>query len=438
MKAELQEALAQIEKDKGIKKEVLIQATKDALTSAYKKNFGSTHNIEVEFDNKKGFYLVFNKDVVETVRNPHTQIPLLDAKAIDAKVEIGDKVKVESFLEDFGRIAAQTAKQVITQRIREAEKDLIYEEFKERTGEVITGIVQRTGKNQNVLIQLGKTEAILPPKEQILKERYKVGDRIKCYILSARTGNKGPQIILSRTYPELVKKLFEMEVPEIYENVVSIKSVSRVPGYRAKIAVESVDPNVDAVGACVGMKGMRVQAVIKELNGEKIDVVAYSQDPTVFIKNSLSPSKVDEVTVDKETKTALVIVPDEQLSLAIGKEGQNVRLAAKLTNWRIDIKSKSQATKEKEAELLKKAEEEAAKKEAEKGSIDIKELAGVGPKLEEKLKSAGFKTIEDVAKATIEELMAIPLLGKVKAEKLLKEAKGKMSDLLDLSDLSER
>ncbi|MDI6736100.1 MAG: transcription termination factor NusA [bacterium] len=422
MKAELQEALAQIEKDKGIKKEVLIQATKDALTSAYKKSFGSTHNIEVEFDNKKGFYLVFNKDVVETVKNSHTQISLSDAKAIDSKVEIGDKVKIESFLEDFGRIAAQTAKQVITQRIREAEKNLIYEEFKERTGEVITGIIQRTGKNQNVLIQLGKTEAVLPLKEQIFNEKYKVGDRIKCYILNAVIGNRGPEIILSRTYPELVKRLFEMEVPEIYENIVSIKSVSRVPGHRAKIAVASVDPNVDAVGACVGMKGMRVQAVIKELNGEKIDVVGYSEDPAVFIENSLSPSKVDEVIVDKETKTSLVIVPDDQLSLAIGKEGQNVRLAAKLTGWRIDIKSKSQVAKEKEAELLKKAEEELDRKK-EEGTGDIKELAGVGPKLESKLKDAGFKTIEDIAKATIEELTAIPLLGKVKAEKLLKEAK---------------
>ncbi|MFH1563575.1 MAG: transcription termination factor NusA [Nitrospirota bacterium] len=425
MKAELQEALAQIEKDKGIKKEVLIQATKDALTSAYKKSFGSTHNIEVEFDNKKGFYLVFNKEVVDAVKNPHTQISLLDARVIDSKVEIGNKVKIESFLEEFGRIAAQTARQVITQRIREAEKDLIYEEFKERTGEVITGIVQRTEKNQNVLIQLGKTEAILPPKEQILKEKYKVGDRIKCYILSTRIGNKGPQIILSRTYPELVKKLFEMEVPEIYENIVSIKSVSRVPGYRAKIAVESIDPNVDAVGACVGMKGMRVNAVIKELNGEKIDVVAYSQDQAVFIKNSLSPSKVIEIIINKETKTSLAIVPDEQLSLAIGKEGQNVRLAAKLTGWRIDIKSQSQITKEKEVELLKKSEEELAKKEEEKGIIDVKELTGVGPKLEAKLKEAGFKTIADIARAGIEELTAIPLLGKVKAEKLLKEAKEK-------------
>ncbi len=421
MKAELQEALAQIEKDKGIKKEVLIQATKDALTSAYKKGFGSTHNFEVEFDNKKGFYLVFNKDVVETVKNPHTQISLSEAKKFDAQAEIGSKVKIESFLEDFGRIAAQTAKQVITQRIREAEKNLIYEEFKGRTGEVITGIIQRTGKNQNVLIQLGKTEAILPHKEQIFNEKYKVGDRIKCYILNAIIGNRGPEIILSRTYPELVKRLFEMEVPEIYENIVSIKSVSRVPGHRAKIAVASVDSNVDAVGACVGMKGMRVQAVIKELNGEKIDVVGYSEDPAVFIKNALSPAKVEEVIVDKETKSSLVIVPDDQLSLAIGKEGQNVRLAAKLTNWRIDIKSKSQITKEREAELLKKAEELAKKKEEETG--DIKELSGVGPKLESKLKEAGFKTIEDIAKSTIKELTAIPLLGKVKAEKLLKEAK---------------
>lgn len=419
MKAELQEALSQLEKDKGIKKEVLIRAMKEALTSAYKKNFGSIANIEIAFDNKKGFYILCKKEVVDEVKNPLTQISLLDAKKINSKAEIGDKVVVESSPEGFGRIAAQTAKQVITQRLREAEKRLIYEEFKQRVGEVVTGIVQRSsGKKQVVLIQLGKTEAILPPKEQMPKEKYKIGDRIKCYILDVKMDNKGPQIILSRTYPDLVKRLFEMEVPEIYENIVKIIGAVRDPGYRAKISVESKDPKVDAVGSCVGMKGMRVQAVTKELKGERIDVVGYSQDPAVFIKNALSPAKVNNVIVNENTKTSLAIVPDEQLSLAIGKEGQNVRLAAKLTGWRIDIKTQSQIDKEKEEALRQKTEEK-----LEKQLIDIKDIPGIGAKLEQNLKNAGFKTIEDIASSSIEKLITVPHLGKIKAEKILEFAK---------------
>jgi len=422
LKAELQEALSQLEKDKGIKKEVLIQAMKDALSSAYKKNFGSIHNTRVEFDNKKGFYLVCTKEIVDLVKNPNTQISLLEAKKINSKVEIGEKIELESLPEGFGRIAAQTAKQVITQRLREAEKNLIYEEFKGRVGEVVTGIVQGIEKKRNVLVQLGKSEAILPFKEQIPRERYKIGERIKCYILDVKMGSKGAQIILSRTYPELVKKLFEMEVPEIYENIVRVISVSRIPGYRSKIAVESKDPNVDAVGACVGMKGMRVQAVIKELKGEKIDIVGFSTDATVFIKNALSPAKVDRVIVEEKEQSSIVVVSDEQLSLAIGKEGQNVRLAAKLTGWGIDIKSQSQMVKEKEEELAKKIEEKLIKKEKE--IVELKDIPGIGPKLEEKLKEAGFKTIQDIAQSTIEELIAVPRLGKSKAEKIWEIAKG--------------
>ncbi len=423
MKAELQEALSQLEKDKGIKKEVLIQAMKDALISAYKKNFGSIANIRIDFDNKKGFYIIYSKEVVDEVKNFHTQISLLEAKKVNSNAEIGNKVEIESLPDGFGRIAVQTAKQVIIQRLKEAEKNLIYEEFKERIGEVVTGIIQHTGNQQNVLIQLGKIEATLPPKEQMPKEKYKIGDRIKCYILDVKMGNKGAQIILSRTYPELVKRLFETEVPEIYENIVNIISVSRDSGYRAKIAVESKDPNVDAVGSCVGMKGMRVQAIIKELKGERIDVVGYSSDPAVFIKNALSPAKVDKVIVDENTKTSLAVVSDEQLSLAIGKGGQNVRLAAKLTGWRIDIKSQSRIAKENEEKLRKEAEEKLFKEEKEKKIIDIKDLPGVGPKLEAKLKEAGFKTLKDIASSTIEKLIAVPQLGKAKAEKIFKIAK---------------
>ncbi|MEW6619815.1 MAG: transcription termination factor NusA [bacterium] len=423
MKAELQEALVQLERDKGIKKEVLIQAMKDALLSAYKKNFGISTNIEIEFDNKKGFYIITKKEVVEAVKNPFTQISLLAAKKINPEANIGDKIAEESLPDGFGRIAAQAAKQVITQRIKEAERGLLYEEFKARVGEVVTGIVQRAEKRYNVFVQLGKIEAILPPREQLPKERYRVGDRIKCYILETKMGNKGPQVILSRTYPDLVKKLFEMEVPEIYEHIINVVSVARDPGYRSKIAVASTDSKVDAVGSCVGMKGMRVQAVIKELKGEKIDVVGHSQDPAIFIKNSLSPAKVNEVIIDEKTKISIAIVPDEQLSLAIGKEGQNVRLAAKLTGWKIDIKSQSQIDKEREGELRQKAKEELFKKEEKKIS-NIRDLPGVGPKLEEKLKESGFNTIEDIARATIEQLTAVPNLGKVKAQKILEIVKG--------------
>ncbi|MEW6609124.1 MAG: transcription termination factor NusA [bacterium] len=423
MKAELQEALVQLERDKGIKKEVLIQAMKDALLSAYKKNFGISTNIEIEFDNKKGFYIIAKKEVVEAVKNPFTQISLLAAKKINPEANIGDKIAEESLPDGFGRIAAQAAKQVITQRIKEAERGLLYEEFKARVGEVVTGIVQRAEKRYNVFVQLGKIEAILPPREQLPKERYRVGDRIKCYILETKMGNKGPQVILSRTYPDLVKKLFEMEVPEIYEHIINVVSVARDPGYRSKIAVGSTDSKVDAVGSCVGMKGMRVQAVIKELKGEKIDVVGHSQDPAIFIKNSLSPAKVNEVIIEEKTKASIAIVPDEQLSLAIGKEGQNVRLAAKLTGWKIDIKSQSQIDKEREGELRQKAKEELFKKEEKKIS-NIRDLPGVGPKLEEKLKESGFNTIEDIARATIEQLTAVSNLGKVKAQKILEIVKG--------------
>lgn len=411
MKGELQEALLQLEKEKGIKREILINAMKDALTYAYKKDFGSLQNIRAEFDNKKGFYLVATKKVVEEVKNPNTQISLSEAQAINPKVGIGDNIEIEFLPEGFGRIAAQTAKQVVTQRLREAEKNLIYEEYKEKKGEIVTGIVQRTGKKQSVLVQLGKIEGILPVKEQMAKEKYKVGDRIKCYLLDVKMSNKGPQVILSRTYPGLVKRLFEMEVPEIYENIVKIVSVSRDPGYRTKIAVESESSNVDAVGSCVGMKGMRVQAIIKELKGEKIDIVGFSPDPQIFIKNALSPAKVDEVIINDEKKRhCLAIVPDNQLSLAIGRKGQNVRLASKLTNWRIDIKTQSQIAKERESELRKKAEEELFKKieKKETTTAEIKDLAGGELKLEEKLKNAESTTIKDIASSTTEKLAVAP------------------------------
>ncbi|WP_427338694.1 transcription termination factor NusA [Caloranaerobacter sp. DY30410] len=342
MKAEFLEALEQIVKDKGITKDVLYDALEAALKTAYRKNFGTSQNVEVEIDKENGEIKAYAKKiVVENVENPLLEINLEDAKEIDPNYQIGDTIRIEVTPKNFGRIAAQTAKQVVLQRIREAEREIIYEEFANRESEIVTGLIQRVSKS-NVLINLGRTEGILPPTEQIPGEVYKQGDRIKTYILEVKKTTKGPQIILSRTHPGLVKRLFELEVPEIHDGIVDIYNIAREAGSRTKIAVYSNDENVDPVGACVGHKGARVKAVVGELNGEKIDIIIWSKNISEFIANSLSPAKVISVEVNEEEKSAKVIVPDYQLSLAIGKEGQNARLAAKLTGWKIDIKSESQ------------------------------------------------------------------------------------------------
>lgn len=342
MKAEFLEALDEIEREKGISKETLLEAIKAALISAYKRNFGSSQNVEVEINEENGEVRVYaKKTVVNEITDELLEVSLEQAKKMNSKYEIGDVVKVEVTPRNFGRIAAQTAKQVVVQRIREAERELIFEEFHNRESEIITGLVQRVTKN-NIMVNLGKTEGILPATEQIKGEMYNQGDRIKTYILEVKKTTKGPQIILSRTHPGLVKRLFELEVPEIHDGIVDIFSIAREAGSRTKMAVYSNDENVDPVGACVGHKGSRVKAIVDELNGEKIDIVIWSKNIEEFIANSLSPSKVLKVDVNEEDKSALVVVPDYQLSLAIGKEGQNARLAAKLTGWKIDIKSASQ------------------------------------------------------------------------------------------------
>ncbi|MTI48035.1 transcription termination factor NusA [Sporosalibacterium faouarense] len=351
MKADFIEALGEIEKSKGISKEKLLEAIEIALISGYKKNFGSSHNVEVEIDNETGDVFVYSKrEVVEDVENEGVEISLEEAKQHDSNYEVGDTVMLEVTPRNFGRIAAQTAKQVVMQKIKEAEREIVFDQYVDRESEIITGQVQRVSKN-NVLIDLGRTEGILPPAEQIPNENYQQGSRLKTYILEVKKTTKGPQILLSRTHPGLVKRLFELEVPEIHDGIVDIFSISREAGSRTKIAVYSNDENVDAVGACVGFKGSRVKAIVDELNGEKIDIVTWSNDPKVFIANSLSPAKVVKVVIKEDEKSALVVVPDYQLSLAIGKEGQNARLAAKLTNWKIDIKSESQV-QEAEEELL--------------------------------------------------------------------------------------
>lgn len=343
MNAEFMQAFEQLAKEKGIAPEVVFDAVEAALISAYKRNFGSAQNVRVSLDRVTGEIHVYARKVVlEEIEDSRLEISLADARKLDVRYEIDDVVEMEVTPKDFGRIAAQTAKQVVVQRIREAERGIVYEEFSNRESDIVTGIVQRM-EQKNVFIDLGKAEAILAPSEQIPGELYKHGDRLKTYIIEVKKTTKGPQILVSRTHPGLLKRLFELEVPEIHDGVVEIKSVTREAGSRSKIAVYSRDEDVDPVGSCVGHKGMRVQTIVNELKGEKIDIVKWSNDPVQYIANALSPAKVVSVDVNETDKISKVVVPDYQLSLAIGKEGQNARLAAKLTGWKIDIKSESQA-----------------------------------------------------------------------------------------------
>ena len=322
-------ALEAIEKEKGIKRDS--EAIETTLISAYKRNFNSAHNVKVSIARDTGEIKVFScMDVVEKVTNPQQEIHLEKARQSNPRCESGDILEVEVTPKNFGRIAAQTAKQVVIQRIREAEREMIFEEFIDREEDIITGVVHRF-EHKNAIINLGKTEAILAPAEQIPHESYKQGDRIKAFILEVKKTTKGPQIFVSRTHPGLLRRLFELEVPEIYNGIIEVKGVVREPGNRSKIAVYSHKKDVDPVGACVGPRGSRVQAIVNELKGEKVDIIEWSEVPEIFIASTLSPAKTIKVETNPETKSALVVVPDYQLSLAIGKEGQNVRLAAKLS-----------------------------------------------------------------------------------------------------------
>ena len=343
MNMEFIEALHELEKGRGISAEILFEAIEAALISAYKKNFGSLQNVRVLIDRSTGEFKVYaRKTVVVIVEDARTQVGLEDARKLAPNYQLEDIVEYEVTPREFGRIAAQTAKQVVVQRIREAERSMIYDEYVNREGDIVTGVVQRY-EQKNVIVDLGKVEAVLPAQEQIPGEVYQSFERIKTYVVEVKKTTKGPQIMLSRTHPGLIKRLFELEVPEIHDGIVEIKGVSREAGARSKIAVYSRDSNVDPVGACVGPKGARVQTIVTELKGEKIDIVNYSTDPQKFVANALSPAKVVGVYPKLNEKVAIVVVPDYQLSLAIGKEGQNARLAAKLTGWKIDIKSESQA-----------------------------------------------------------------------------------------------
>ena len=359
-------ALEDLEKEKGIKKEYLLESIESALVTAYKRNFDALENVKVVMDKQTGATYVYSiKEVVERANDPVQEISLDEAKKINKSIQIGDNVEIEIVPKNFGRIAAQTAKQVIVQKIREAEREIIYTEYSDKKGEIVSGPIQKSEKGI-VVMDLGKLEGVMPLKEQIPTEHYNVNDKIKAYVVDVEKGEKGaPQVIVSRSHPDFVRKLLEFEIPEIYEGLIEIKSVSRDPGKRSKVAVYSQDPNIDPVGSCVGQRGIRIQNIINELHGEKIDVIEWNSDISIYIAAALLPAKIMAVDSKEEEKFAQVIVPDDQLSLAIGKAGQNARLAAKLTNWKIDIKSESQ--------FRQMLEEKANEENAEKNELDENE-----------------------------------------------------------------
>lgn len=342
MNSEFMDALNILEKERGINKDILIEAVENALISAYKRNYMNATNVRVEIDKETGVVKVYSrKTVVPSVNDEQEEISLEEALQINSAYEEGDIIEQEVTPKAFGRIAAQTAKQVVMQRIREAERGVIFEEYIQKEDELLTAIVQRVDRNGGVYLELGKTEGYMPRQETVRGEHYNVNDRIKVYVVEVKNSPKGPQVFVSRSHPGLVKRLFEMEVPEIQMGIVEIKAIAREAGFRTKIAVASNDPQVDAIGACVGQRGIRIDRVVHELNNEKIDIIKYSSDPVQLVANALSPAKIISVEAFEDERSAYVIVPDNQLSLAIGKEGQNARLAAKLTGWKIDIKSHS-------------------------------------------------------------------------------------------------
>ena len=376
MNTELLEALTILEKEKNISKEVLMDAIEQSLIQACKNHFGKADNVHVTIDHETCEFSVYaDKTVVEVVEDPVMEISLSNAKMMDSKYELGDIVQVPIQSKQFGRIATQNAKNVILQKIREEERKVLYDEYFQKEKDVVTGVVQRY-MGRNVSVNLGKVDAILSENEQVKGEEYKPTERIKVYVLEVKDSPKGPKIMVSRTHPELVKRLFEAEVTEVKDGIVEIKSIAREAGSRTKIAVWSNDPDVDAVGACVGMNGARVNTIVEELRGEKIDIINWDENPALLIENALSPAKVITVLADPDEKTALVIVPDYQLSLAIGKEGQNARLAARLTGFKIDIKSETQAREAGDFEYYQESDDE----EGEDSMEDA--LAGV--ELEEK------------------------------------------------------
>jgi N utilization substance protein A len=404
MQPELSRVIEQVSKEKGIDRTIVVTAIEAAMLSAARKMVAPTTQLEAKFNPEIGEVELFKiLTVTDTVTDPEAEIGLEAARSnLDPEAQLGDEL-LERLDQRYGRIAAQAAKQNLIQRLRDAERDIIFNEFKDRKGELShSGIVQRFEK-KNIIVNLGRTDAILPEKEQIPRERYRQGDRIRAYILEVEMSSKGPQIVLSRTHPGFLIKLFEQEVPEVYEGIVEIKGAAREPGGRAKIAVVSNDPDVDPVGACVGMKGTRVQSVVQELRGEKIDIVHWTSDPAEFVCRALAPAKVAKIIMDEDERSMEVIVPDDQLSLAIGRKGQNVRLASRLSGFKLDVRSESEA-----------------EDEARQSRASLIGVPGIGDVTAELLYQNGFKSPEEVARAEESALAEIEGLGPEKAGNILK------------------
>ena len=404
--SEVRRVIEQVSRDRGIDKEVLVKTLEEALRSAARKKFGTRVDIEVRYNEEVGEIEIFQfKDVVEKVTEPDLEIDLEEGRKLDSGCQLGDSLGAKMDATTFGRIAAQSAKQVIIQKMKDAERNVVYESFINRKGEIINGIVQRIDK-RDIIVNLGRTEAILPVREQVHRETYRRGERIRSYILDVLYESRGPQIILSRSHPRFLVALFNTEVPEISEGIVNIMAAAREPGGRAKIAVTSNDSDIDPVGACVGMKGTRVQSVVHELKGEKIDIIPWHSDPAKFVCNALSPAEISRVVIDEANRSMEVIVPDEYLSVAIGRRGQNVRLASKLTGWSIDVKSETHYS------------------EAMRSGYDsLIGLPGVGPGTADVLYEQGFYSIEELANASVEELTQIKGISEKKAQTLLESAR---------------
>jgi len=404
--SDIKRVVDQVSRDKGIDKEVLIKALEEALRSAARKKFGNRMDIEVQYNEESGEIEVFQfKEVVAEVTEPELQISLEEGRQLDPECEVGDSLGTKMDTSTFGRIAAQSAKQVIIQKMKDAEKDAVYASFVNRKGEIINGIVQRIDRG-DIIVNLGHTEGIVPVREQVPRESYRRGDRIRAYILDVLHESRGPQIILSRTHPDFLIDLFRTEVPEISEGIVNIMGASREPGVRAKIAVASNNSDIDPVGACVGMKGSRVQNVVQELRGEKIDIIPWHVDPAKFVCNALAPAEISRVIIDEDNRAMEVIVPDEFLSIAIGKKGQNVRLASKLSGWHLDVKSETRYSQAMQT-----------------GYDSLVALPGVGISLADALYESGFYSAEEVSQASVEDLTQIRGIGEEKAAKLLEAAR---------------
>jgi N utilization substance protein A len=406
MQVNLNQVIEQVGKDKGIEKEILIAALEEAMVTAARKKLGLREGLEAQYDSELGEIEIFQyKEVAEEIVDPTVQMSLKQALTLDPEAQVGDMLGVKIDTSDFGRIAAQTAKQIIIQRVKDAERENVYMSYKDRKGEVVNGIVQRFERG-DMTVNLGRVEAMLPKDEQVSRESYRPGDRVRSFILDVRRVPRGPQIILSRTHPSFLMRLFELEVPEVSERIVEIRSAAREPGERAKIAVSTNDLDVDPVGACVGMRGSRVQSVVQELKGERIDIIPWSPDPAKFVCNALAPAEIARVIVDEENQSMEVIVPDDQLSLAIGKKGQNVRLASKLTGWKIDVLSETRAQERSDA-----------------ARQSLTEIPGIGEMTVEILLMDGYQSAEEVAQASEEELGQIEGIDSDKAGALIQAAR---------------